>query len=91
VAPPQSPSGYLRASPPACSPGGGAPPPPLVAVESLDPYDEGLARISHSLDASWLDLWPAIAFSPLANTSCIGGGAQNRWRANSLRHRRTIL
>jgi len=49
------------------------------------------ARVSHSLDAPWLDLWPAIAFSPLANTSSIGGGAQNRWRAKSLRHRRAIL
>jgi len=50
-----------------------------------------LTRISHSLDASWLDLCPAIDFSPLANTSCIGSGAQNRWRAKSLRHRRAIL
>src|SRR5437899_11625154 len=50
-----------------------------------------LARISHSLDAPWLDLCPAIAFSPLANTPCIGGGSQNRWRAKSLRHDRAIL
>jgi hypothetical protein len=53
--------------------------------------ENALARISHSLDARWLDLCPAITFSPLANTSCIGGGSQNRWRAKSLRHRRAIL
>jgi hypothetical protein len=38
----------------------------------------GLTRISHSLDAPWLDLWLAIAFSSLANTSSIGGGPKKR-------------
>jgi len=59
------------------------------ANDVMDGMD--LTRISHSLDAPWLDLCPAIAFSPLANTSSIGGGAQNRWRAKSLRHDHAIL
>src|SRR5437870_13660247 len=61
---------------------------PRVAVAQPAPLRRvagPLARISHSLDAPWLDLCPAIAFSPLANTSCIGGGAQKRWRVKSLR------
>jgi len=51
----------------------------------------GLARISHSLDAPWLDLWLAIAFSSLANTSSMGGGPKKRWQAKSLRQHRAIL
>jgi hypothetical protein len=40
--------------------------------------ESALARNSHSLDAPWLDLWLAIAFSSLANTSGIGGGPKKR-------------
>jgi hypothetical protein len=50
-----------------------------------------LARISHRLDAPWLDVWLAIAFSSLANTSSIGGGPKKRWQAKSLRQHRAIL
>jgi hypothetical protein len=53
--------------------------------------ESALARISHSLDAPWLDLWLATASSSLANTSSIGGGPKKRRQAKPLRQHRGIL